>query len=154
MIVMKRFGLLVLAAALWASSALAVPPGVHSVYILPMGGGLDQYLAEWLTREHVVDVVTDPKAADAVLTDSIGEAFELKMATISPRDDDEKPNPDAHSFRPSHGRGTLFLVDAKSRTVIWSDYEKVVTGSANAGLDRQAQRVAKKLQAAGTPKSK
>jgi hypothetical protein len=52
--------------------------GVHKVYVLPMARGLDQYLANRLTTEHVFQVVTDPKTADAVLTDRIGEGFEAQ----------------------------------------------------------------------------
>ena len=94
-----------------------------------MAGGLDQYLAEQLTRDRVVQVVTDPKLADAVLTDRIGETFEQKMTQIRPRDDAEKKA--GHVVRHPAGipgstsnRGTVFLVDAKSRQVLWSDYEK------------------------------
>ena len=62
-------------------------PALRTVYVLPMAGGLDQYLAEWLTRDHVMQVVTDPKIADVVLTDRLGEAFEQKMAEIRPKED-------------------------------------------------------------------
>ena len=32
---------------------------VHNVYILPMGSGLDQYIANRLTRSGVLQVVTE-----------------------------------------------------------------------------------------------
>ncbi len=57
---------------------------VRSVYILPMSRGLDQYLANRLTNEHTFHVVTDPKLADAVFTDHIGESFEGQMDTLYP----------------------------------------------------------------------
>src|ERR1700728_2941452 len=83
----------------------------RTVYVLPMAGGLDQFLAQWLTRDHVMQVVADPKIADVVLTDRLGEAFEQKLAEIHPKDDkkDDKKSDSAttHSaFRSSKGRGT------------------------------------------------
>ena len=144
--------------------ALAQPAGVHQVYVMPMAGGLDQYLAEWLTRMHVMQVVVDPKAADAVLTDRIGEAFEQKLNQIRPpdvagkatskgaTDKDAKKDDTAgaggapHAFQSSVVHGTVFLVDAKSRQVLWSDYEKPERSS-DSNLNREAERIAKKLQA-------
>ena len=55
----------------------------HTVYVLPMAGGLDQYLAQRLSSDHVMKVVADPKLADVVLTDRLGEAFEQKLADIT-----------------------------------------------------------------------
>jgi hypothetical protein len=161
---MKTFAILVLAAC----SAFGQLPGVHQVYVMPMAGGLDQYLAEWLTREHVMQVVADPKIADAVLTDRLGEAFEQKLSEIHPVEiphessgvtkDGTKDGKDGkkeesagagggphNTFRSSTVRGTLFLVDAKSRQVLWSDYEKPERVTAS-NLNRDAERVAKKLR--------
>jgi hypothetical protein len=144
---------------LFAASAFAQLGGVHTVYVLPMAGGLDQYLAEWLTREHVVQVVADPKAADAVLTDRLGEAFEQKMATIRPlvKDKDAKSDKSDNTggegaqarppFHTNVSSGTVFLVDAKSRAVLWSDYEKPPAYVTDKALNREAERIVKKLQA-------
>jgi len=44
-----------------------------------MRGGLDQYLANRLTNGGVFRVVTDPKLADAVLTDHMGTEFETQL---------------------------------------------------------------------------
>ncbi len=156
---MKRLSLLVFLAA----GAFAQPAGVHTVYILPMAGGLDQYLAAWLTREHVLQVVTDPKAAEAVLTDRIGDAFEQKMAEIRPpvKDDKDKDDQDKddkadktggagtthNAFRTTSSRGTIFLVNAKSRAVLWSDHENPPSYASDKTLNRQAERIVKKLQA-------
>ncbi|MEO8125623.1 MAG: hypothetical protein ABJF23_04430 [Bryobacteraceae bacterium] len=57
---------------------------VHNVYILPMSGGLDQYLAKSLTQHRLYQVVTDPKIADAIFTDRLGEPFEKKMLELYP----------------------------------------------------------------------
>lgn len=124
----------------------------RTVYVLPMAGGLDQFLAQWLTHDHVMQVVADPKIADAVLTDRLGEAFEQKMAEIHPKadnKDDKKSDSSAaahNAFRSTKGRGTVFLVDAKSRQVLWSDYEKIPGSNSNDGLNHEAERIAKKLQ--------
>ena len=53
--------------------------GAHSVYILQMSHGMDQYLANRLTNDHVFQVVTDPKVADIILTDHIGDTFEQQL---------------------------------------------------------------------------
>src|SRR5947209_3832532 len=52
---------------------------VHSVYILPMGSAMDQFIANRLTRFGRIQVVTDPQRADAILTDRLGERFEKKL---------------------------------------------------------------------------
>jgi hypothetical protein len=65
--------------------------GVHSVYVLPMSRGMDQYLANRLTNEHLFQVVTDPKLADSVFTDHIGESFQTQMETLFPPPPVEKP---------------------------------------------------------------
>ncbi len=57
---------------------------VHTVYLLPMGNSLDQYLATRLTQTGMFQVVTDPQKADAVFTDKIGQGFEDKMTELYP----------------------------------------------------------------------
>src|SRR5947209_10650929 len=52
---------------------------VHTVYILPMAAGMDQYLANRLTDRAVLQVVSDPQRADAVFTDHLGQSFEEKL---------------------------------------------------------------------------
>src|ERR1700691_907709 len=67
------------------------------VYVLPMANGLDQYLAQRLSSDHVMKVVADPKIADVVLTDRLDEAFEQKLAEIraaSNKDDQKKDDKD------------------------------------------------------------
>ena len=41
---------------------------VKAVYVLPMAGGLDQYLVNRLTGSQMFRVVTDPNLADAIFT--------------------------------------------------------------------------------------
>jgi hypothetical protein len=131
--------------ALFATLAFAQYDGPKTVYILPMSGGLDQYLAQWLTKDHVMQVVADPKAADVVMTDRLGEAFEQKLDEIRPSGD-KKPAEDArNAFRSGRARGTIFVVDAKTRQVIWSDYQKPPRSNSDEDLNHEAERIAKKL---------
>lgn len=114
---------------------------VHTVYLLPMSGSLDQYLATRLTQLGVMQVVTDPQKADAVFTDRIGEGFEQKMTELYPpppapaeqdknKDKDAEEKKDDNPFdKPvqrigsfSKGRGTIFLVDRQTRNVLWSTF--------------------------------
>ena len=135
-------------AAVFSVCAFAQPPGVRTVYILSMPGGFDQYLANWLTAEHVLDVVTDPKAADAILTDRLGEVFERKMAQILPREEDDEADASKPTFRSSVNQGTVFLVHAGSRKVLWSDYEKPSHVYSAAKLSDAARKIVTKMQRA------
>lgn len=116
--------------------ALAANPqlaAVHTVYFLPMSNSLDQYLANRLTATGVFQVVTDPQKADAIFSDKIGEALEQKLNELYPpegkkaeedeKDDVGKPAPRVGSF--SRARGTVFLVDRRTRNVVWSIYSPV-----------------------------
>jgi hypothetical protein len=117
---------------------------IKTVYLLPMTYALDQFLAIRLTKGGVVQVVTDPKKADAIISDHIGTALEEKMdslygeqkavksadgAPVSDKDKDkDKDDKDQNSFGggPMAGgtrsKGAVFLVDPKTRNVLWSDY--------------------------------
>jgi hypothetical protein len=146
---------------------------VHSVYLLPMGNSLDQYLANRLTSEHVFLVVTDPKLAHAVFTDRIGAAFEEKLAdllsvpaaapsqpaanqggttqpspvpagTLLTETVNKLSNPATNSSF-GRGKGTIFLVDTKSKQVIWSFYEPP-KGSTGQQLDRGASDIVNHLK--------
>ena len=57
---------------------------VQTIYVLPMSSGMDQYLASRLTRGHILQVVTDPAKADAILTDHLGAAFEDSLKELYP----------------------------------------------------------------------
>src|SRR2546426_11923622 len=85
MVVMKRL-LFLLAGPILAADLSSV----RSVYLMPMYRGLDQYLANRLTNEHVFQVVTDPKLADTIFTDRIGEGFQMQLEILIPK---EKPEP-------------------------------------------------------------
>ena len=171
---MKRFLLLLpCSAALLCGAELTA---VHSVYVLPMGHGLDQYLANRLTNEHIFQVVTDPKLADAVFTDRIGAAFEDRLADLAPPPKPVAPPPtDADAAKPhssgllgdtvnklsnpatsstfGRAKGTLFLVDVKSHEVIWSTYESP-KGTDSSDLDHSASDIVSRLKRALKPPAK
>ena len=148
---------------------------VQTVYLMPMGYGLDQYLANRLTSESVFNVVTDPKRADAVLTDQLGAGFERRFDELFRRPEpvvehatppaekkdkkekkDKEMDPEAlaqlklTSGQPpissfSRGKGNVFLVDIKTRQVLWSLYErpkKVLPDE----LDRTSGRIVLRLK--------
>jgi hypothetical protein len=164
--VMKRLVLLLsCSAALLFGADLA---NVHTVYVLKMSKGMDQYLVNRLTNDHVFQVVTDPKLADAVLTDRIGESFQAKLEEYFPspepaqpakekeKEEDAKPgglfgepvnklsSPGANS---NFGRatGTVFLVDVKSRQVVWSAYDVPKDGTSRQ-LDRTASDIVSRIK--------
>jgi len=177
--VMKRLLLLLsCSAALIGGAELS---DVHTVYVLSMSKGLDQYLANRLTNDHLFQVVTDPKRADAFLTDRVGESLQSKLEEIFPppppakavpeekpasaeekkaskadKDKEAPVNPMLaetvnklaapganNSF--GRGKGTVFLVDAKSRQVVWSVYELPKDSSAKE-LDRTASDIVSRLK--------
>jgi hypothetical protein len=107
---------------------------IKTVYLLPMSYSLDQFLAIRLTKGGVVQVVTDPKKADAILSDHIGTSLEEKMntlygeqkAVVAVDDKDKDKDKTAYGNAPMAGgtrsKGAVFLVDRKTRNVLWSDY--------------------------------
>ena len=135
------------ALTLWAADPAVRE--VKAVYLLPMSSGLDQFLASRLTSEGVVQVVTDPLKADAVLTDKVGEALERKMHELyDPKPEPPKPDPAKEDKKDAitkekeakdsakaadtakmarvgtsswgRGRGSIFLVQRSTGNVIWS----------------------------------
>jgi hypothetical protein len=163
----------------------------RTVYLMPMGHSLDQFIANRLTRMHVLQVVTDPAKADTVLTDQVGASLEDRLKDLYPPPPDPeaekekaaaaaakqaaKEKSDAAQARggpPSllgdtvnkadkagtmgvsgRGRGTIFLVDVKSRQVLWSVFEKPHNFSPHE-LDQTAGRVVKQLKEDLSPKAK
>jgi len=98
-------------------------------------------------------VTTDPKKADAIFTDKLGEAFEQRLDGLllppveKPSKDskaEERGGPRVSTF--SRSKGTMFLVDAATRAVLWSIYEPPKNTSPGA-LDRTAQRIVGSLKA-------
>src|ERR1700722_15856650 len=63
---------------------------IKTVYLLPMTYSLDQFLAIRLTKGGVLQVVTDPKLADAILSEHIGTGLEDQMKALY---GEKKPDP-------------------------------------------------------------
>ena len=90
-----------LAAALNAGAQVSA---VRSVYLLPMGGNLDQYLANRITSSGLFLVVTDPKKADAVFCDRLGPSLETRLEELFPEPEVAKPDPaPAEAAKPKAG---------------------------------------------------
>jgi hypothetical protein len=162
---MKRLAFLLSCSA--ALACAADLSSVHNVYLLKMSKGLDQFLANRLTG--TFQVVTDPKLADAVFTDQIGEGFQAKLEELYPPPDADKPAPPAKpksgedetsplvtdtvnklqnpATNSSFGRskGTVFLIDAKSHQVIWSIFQPPKDASAKA-LDTTAKDIVSRVK--------
>jgi len=124
--------------------------GVKAVYLMPMSGGLDQYLAIRLSSGGVIQVVTDPQKADAIFTDRIGAGFEQSLQDMygEKKKSDGKLSADDFakpvSAGGSRGKGSLFLVDRQSRVVLWSMYAKPKTSSADE-LNNLAMKIVDQL---------
>ncbi len=147
---MKRF-LMTLAVMLLPAGVFGADmSGVKTVYLLPMSSGLDQYLAVRLTTASVLQVVVDPRNADAILTDHIGQSFEDRLDEMygaKPKTEEDKNGSEPQFARltsGAHSRGAIFLVNRKTRDVLWSAYEPP-KGTAPADLNRTADRIADKL---------
>jgi hypothetical protein len=118
-----------------------------------MSNGLDQYLANRLAAAGVFQVVTDPKKADAIFTDKLGEGFEARLNDLLPppaEKKDSSKSSDESDRRPvtssfGRGKGTIFLVEISSRAVLWSAYE-LPRNSTPREMDRIAQRIVERLK--------
>ena len=82
----------------------------HTVYVLSMSRGIDQYLANRLTNAHILQVVTDPTLADVVFTDHIGQSFQLQLESLLAPPEDENAAP-ADDKSPKDAKGAK---DAKA----------------------------------------
>jgi hypothetical protein len=111
------------ALALAATAAFAgVNPQLHEVkrvYILAMSSGMDQFLANEFTKSGVFEVVTDPKKADAIVTDRVGEAFESKLDQLYPppappkKAEEKKKDSDADQDDNEHAKTLREINDQK-----------------------------------------
>jgi hypothetical protein len=167
----------------WSVAAAAELAEGRTVFLLPMGHSLDQFIANRLTRMHVLQVVTDPAKAETIITDEVGAPLEDKLNELYPPPapakeapkEKEKEKVETSPARGGlltalgdpvnktdkaggmgaggHSRGTIFLVDVKSRQVLWSVFEKPRNTSPHE-LDHTAGRVVKQLKEDLSPKTK
>jgi len=144
-----------LATSLLSTTAFAADlADVKAVYLLPMSFGMDQYLAIRLTTGSKLQVVTDPQKADAIFTDRIGpgleKSFDDLYGVVKTKSDDKsdasKGDFGKSTMQPmSKGRGAVFLVDRKTRDVLWSTFE-MPKSSAASDVKHAADKVADKLE--------
>jgi hypothetical protein len=149
---MRWFFFVALALAQAGTAELAE---VKTVYLLPMTYSLDQFLAVRLAKGGVLQVVTDPKLADAIITDHIGTGLEERMNELYGKQPDtekdkEKDKKEQASFAgPTAGsarsKGAVFLIDRKSRNVVWSDYVRPKSSQADE-LNHVADKIAAQLE--------
>jgi hypothetical protein len=136
--------LFLLCAAVAAASGADLS-ALKTVYLVPMPNGLDQYLAVRLTTGRVLQVVADPKKANAILTDHIGVGLEQTLSGLSGNKADKLGD----EFRPlgtgSRGKGAFFLVDHDDHNVLWSTYLES-KDSQPASLNRLAGKIVEQLQ--------
>ncbi len=146
-----------------AAACLAATPElkqVKKVYFLQMTGGIDQYLAQHLITGNTIEVVTDPALADAIFSDRIGETLEQKLTELYPHppppakeEDEDEPKKVSIASGATRGqstwgrgRGNIYLIDRKSRAVVWSAFNKPKNSTAKE-LDRVAAKFASRLRA-------
>lgn len=159
---MRRLLLTLFATGLFAANPELMK--VKSVYLLPMASGMDQYLANRLQGSDVYVVTTDPQAADAIFTDTLGPALERKLAELYPvkTEEKEEEEEDKDSFAKGsepqrissfrRGRGMVFLVERRTKQVVWSTYE-LPKNATSSSLDRAAQRITERLLKSVDPKT-
>lgn len=146
---------------------------IRTVYLLPMANGFDQHLASRLTQTGRFQVVTDPKQADALFTDRLGEAFEVRYNELYPPPDPpavpnddqsgevaagstsasssekaEAPHQERRISNFGRSKGNIFLIDRQTRNVIWSHYRRPVSTQPDQ-LDELADYLAQRLKKEG-----
>jgi hypothetical protein len=152
---------------------------VKTVYILPMSRGMDQYLANRLTRGGVFQVATDASKADALFTDHVDAAFGASLKelypeakpVVEPAKSADKPKegkesaagakPDEPEVKLSgedrppvvaRSRGTVFLVKRGTGEILWSVYNDPSIRRPK-DLDRIAGKIVDALKKSMTPAS-
>ncbi len=128
------FSSLLLAGFLSAAVTMPELEAVKKVYLLPMTNGLDQFVANELTRGGRFTVVTDPSLADTIMTDRLGDTFEKKFSELYPSPDAGKETKESTRAREEppvrlgggfgRSKGTVFLVQRTNKKVLWSYYAK------------------------------
>ena len=150
---MRSLIVLILGAGLGGATPAAEPPlaAVQKVYLLPMTGGLDQYLAERITREGLFTVVVDPKQADAVWSERVDAGFSAVLDELYavPKKEEKSPSgfepPPAARRSATRSRGNVFLVGVSSRQVIWSTFLGLDDSSPK-GLSKAAREIVQKYK--------
>ena len=163
---MKTMRVGVAAGCLWLGAAVAcaaeMSPPVEKVYLLPMVSGFEQFLAQELVAQEVLQVVVDPQKADAFLTDHIGRRLEEELrlllggaepeaSTGAAEESASSTNADEAARRRAllgsfgRGRGTIFLIRREDGRVLWSTYQPLKRTTSEA-LHQAARQVASRLK--------
>lgn len=139
----------VLICVLTAADQTHLSSRYQTVFILTMANSLDQHLASRLTSTRVMWVVLQPASADAVLTESLDDDFWNWLEQTYPRPVAPNQGVVHRSGYPATARhsGNVFLVDPRTRLVLWSAYDLPRNTSA-AELERSAIRIANQLRIA------
>jgi hypothetical protein len=145
---------IVLFGALLSGSGYKLSPRYRTVYIVPMAHALNEHLASHITSDRLMWVVLEPANADTVLTDTLDENFWTWLGRNYPAPTANGNSAANHgtAFRGAESAslkrdGTVFLVDPRSRLVMWSTYSLPKNTSPDE-LDRTAVRIAKVLKSA------
>ncbi|HXA50884.1 MAG TPA: hypothetical protein VNV86_11290 [Candidatus Acidoferrum sp.] len=143
--------LICLGFTLFAGQDAQLSPRFRTVYLTPMANEMDQHLASRLTSTRTLWVVLDPGSADAILTDSLDDGFWNWLSRTYPTPASATANrlpADRYGTQSSYRhRGTVFLVDPKTRLVLWSMYD-LPRNFSPAELDRVAAHINTQLKAA------
>jgi hypothetical protein len=160
----------------WGSICAAQTPAlgdVKTVYFWPMRHSLDQYLAEQLSADGPFPVVVDPKLADAIITERIDAPFLKAMDELLAERDKQASKTEGAASEPATAggsveeglgtvrpanrpmgrpQGTVFLVHASSRRVLWSTFlnQKDVMPK---NLHQQARDIVGRLKKEMQPKN-
>ncbi len=147
--------LLVFALCVASLPAAAADLGsAQPIFFWAMQSSLDQYLAEQAAGS--LNVTMDPQMAKAIMTDRIDQPFLEAMDELFPVEGRAEPEKSDDSIegnfqmaRPSNRprgtpRGTIFLVDVKTRRVLWSTFLGDFDSTPKS-LHREAQKVIDRL---------
>jgi len=135
-----------------------------TVYVAPMGYGMDQYMANHLTAQRLYQVMTHPKDAQLMFSDQLGPALDRKLRESFPDYFEEPAEPEkkeedkeekaaatkaekdeARRGAWGQGRGNYFLLDYRSGRVLWSTYFRPSTFTPK-DLDQAAKKIIDRLK--------
>src|SRR4051794_7849385 len=106
---MKLVRSLLIATAMLLPCFAAVVPAGSKIYIAPMEGGLDGFLAPEILKQHLpLTITTDEAAADYVLVGNSQKA------------DDHWYNVAFRNGGKDKNEGNVRLLDTKNKTMVWA----------------------------------
>jgi hypothetical protein len=134
---------------------------VRTVYLMPMGNGLDQFLAHQLTRHGVFKVTTDPAKADAFFSDVVGLGFENRLAELLPKVEEKSEEPESRESKRKkeeeaeaaqarvltfgRSKGNVFLIDGRTRQVLWTAFD-IPKNTRSEQIHKMSERLVARLR--------